>query len=82
MKIQRERFVIVTFDEKQIFCGLARHYQFKDINNIGDTPFKTYLSEKKAISSFLSSWYSAKEEDFSPNGKYKVMKVLEKLETI
>ena len=53
MKIERIRYVVVTKDESQIFCGLARSFQFKEINNIGDTAIKTYLSEKKAKSSFL-----------------------------
>ena len=47
MKIQRTRWVIMTIDEKQIFCGFARNYEFKPIAQIGDTAIKTYLSKKK-----------------------------------
>ena len=81
MKIERIRYVVVTTDEQQIFCGLAKHYQFKPIDNIGDTAIKTYLSEKKAKSSFLSSWYYSKPEDFEENGRYKIIKVKEVIES-
>lgn len=79
MKIERIRYVVVTADEQQIFCGLAKHYQFKPIDDIGDTAIKTYVSEKKAKSSFLSSWHGSKAEDFEENGKYKILKVKESL---
>lgn len=82
MNITRIRYVVVTADEKKIFCGLARHYEFKDIDNIGNTAIKTYLSENKAKSSFLDSWWDSKESDFEPNGKYKVVKVIEQIQKI
>ena len=44
MKIERERWVIIKGNE--IFCGLARNFQFKPIDNIGNTEIKTYLSKK------------------------------------
>ena len=72
--IKRIRYVVIN-NHNEIFCGLARNYTFKPIDNIGDTAIKTYLSEKKAKSSFLSSWY-AKEEDFN-NGTFRVVKVTE-----
>lgn len=56
--IARNRWVILR-DGKDIFCGLARHYTFKPINEVGDTAIKTYLSEAKAIASFNASWYDA-----------------------
>ena len=77
LKIERKRYVVMTADRKQIFCGLARHYMFKDVDDLGDTPLKTYLSEKKAKSSFLSSWWDSKEDDFNPGGKYIVVPVME-----
>ena len=58
LRIQRERWVIVR-DGTHIFCGLARNFKFKPIDDIGDTPIKTYLSRNKAISSFNSSWTQA-----------------------
>lgn len=56
MIISRERWVIVRANGTEIFCGLARNYQFKPIYDIGDTAIKTYLSKKKALSGFESSW--------------------------
>lgn len=75
MKIERERWVIVKGDE--IFCGLARHYQFKPIDNIGNTAIKTYLSKKKAESSFLDSWWDG--EKLLESGEVKAVKVVESL---
>lgn len=57
MKISRKRYVIMRNNRKEIFCGLARNYKFKPVEDIGDAPIKTYLSAKKAISSFESSWW-------------------------
>lgn len=59
MKIERERWVIIKGNE--IFCGLARNFQFKPIDNISNTAIKTYLSKNKTESSFLSSWRDSKE---------------------
>lgn len=61
MKIQRKRWVIMRNNRTEIFCGLARNYQFKPINDIGNTSIKTYRSEKTALSSFNSSW---RKQDF------------------
>ena len=57
MKIERERWVIMRNNRTEIFCGLARNYQFKPIDNIGNTAIKTYRSENTALSSFASSWW-------------------------
>lgn len=81
INIERIRYIITTKNEQKIFCGLAKHYQFKPIDDIGDTAIKTYVSEKKAKSSFLSSWYDSKPEDFDENGKYKIIKVKENIES-
>lgn len=77
LEIKRKRYVIVS-DDNKIFCGLARNYQLKPIDDIGDTAIKTYLSERKAKSSFLSSWWNSSEEDFE-TGKYKVIEVTESI---
>lgn len=79
IQIVRTRYVIVR-DDNSIFCGLARDYQFKPINDIGDTAIKTYLSEKKAKASFLRSWSNSAEIDFD-TGKYKVVEVEERIMT-
>lgn len=73
MKIQRRRYVITRNNNTEIFCGLARMYHFKKINEVGDTPIKTYSSEKKAKASFESSWIRI---DF----KYNVLEVVETIE--
>lgn len=73
--IMRKRYVIVR-DGKDIFCGLARNFQFKPVSELGDTAVKTYLSKKKAISAFNSSWH----EDFDDN-RYKVVEVTESIDT-
>ena len=75
MKIERERWVIVKSNE--IFCGLARHYQFKPIDDIGNTAIKTYLSKNKAEASFLSSWWNSKK--LLESGEAKAVKVIESL---
>ena len=75
IRIKRTRYVVVN-NRNEIFCGLARHYEFKPIDNIGDTAIKTYLSEKKAKSSFLSSWHYTKDETFE-NGTFRIVKVTE-----
>lgn len=56
--IKRTRYVVVDVETGNIFCGLARHYEFKNPREIGDTAIKTYLSETKARASFEMSWGS------------------------
>lgn len=57
MRIERKRWIIMRNNRTEIFCGLARHYQFKNVNDIGDTAVKTYLSKNKALASFENSWW-------------------------
>lgn len=75
MKIERERWVIVRGND--IFCGLARHYKFKPIDDVGNTAIKTYLSKGKAESSFVSSWWDGKQ--LLESGEAKAVKVVESL---
>lgn len=77
INIKRERFVVMN-DKNEIFCGLARAYRFTPINDIGNSAIKTYATEKRAITSFLSSWRHSEKEDFE-TGKYKVVKVTESI---
>lgn len=70
IQIKRNRWVIVR-DSTEIFCGLARHYTFKPISDTGNTAIKTYLSRKKAIAAFESSW-----DEFDDN-RYKAVEVIE-----
>ena len=73
IRIERKRYVIIR-DGKEIFCGLARHYKFKPISDIGDAAIKTYLSRNKAIAAFNRSW----SEDFD-DSRYKVIEVTESI---
>lgn len=75
LTIARKRWVIIKDDK--IFCGLARNYKFKPIDDIGDTAIKTYLSKKKAESSFESSWSDG--EALLKTGQAKAIEVVESL---
>ncbi len=55
MKIERKRYVVMRNNRTEIWCGLARNYYFKPVDEIGDSPIKTYLSANKARSG-CSSW--------------------------
>lgn len=78
IKIERERWVIVRGND--IFCGLARHYKFKPIEDVGNTAIKTYLSKGKAESSFISSWCDGKK--LLECGEAKAVKVVESLVSV
>lgn len=71
----RRRWVIMRNNRKEIFCGFARNYQFKEIDNLGNTSVKTYLSKNKAIASFENCWYWI---DFD----YEAVEVVEKYEIV
>lgn len=77
LKIQRKRWVIIRQgnNEAEILCGLARQFHFKPLSEVGDTAIKTYLSEKKALASFESSWRNPKFE-------YKAVPVIETIESV
>ena len=51
--IKRIRYVIVRTEDEAVFCGFAKNYQFKTLDELGDTEIKTYMSEAKAKASFL-----------------------------
>lgn len=55
MKIERKRFVVMRNNRTEIWGGLAQHYKFRPINDIGEFAIKTYRSEKQALSG-CSSW--------------------------
>ena len=77
INIKRVRYAI-TRNNKEILCGLARHYFFTDIEKINsgesNSALKTYTTEKKAITSFMSSWGQEIDGKF-----YKVIEVIERL---
>ena len=55
MKIERKRFVVMRKNRTEIWGGLAQHYKFRPISDIGEFAIKTYRTEKQALSS-CSSW--------------------------
>ena len=78
MEITRKRWVIVKDDE--IFCGLARNYGFKSIDDIGNTAIKTYVGKQKAESSFEQSWSGG--EELLKSGRAKAIEVIESIVSI
>ena len=76
MKIRRKRWVIMRNNCTEIFCGLARSFNFKPVDNIGNTAIKTYLSKNKALARFESSW------DGTPDFKFEAVEITETYETI
>ena len=58
MKIERKRWVIMPYNRTEIFCGLAKNYEFKPVDEIGNTAIKTYRSRFTALSGFKKSWHS------------------------
>lgn len=71
ISIVRVRYVVVR-DGAEVFCGLAKNYQFKPLDDIGDTAVKTYRSEAQAIAAFNRSWH-----EYYDGEKYRVRKVVE-----
>ena len=62
--INRKRFIIVRKKDGFVFSGLARDFDFKDPNNIGDRAIKTYKSEIVAKTSFEKSWHRIDWDDY------------------
>lgn len=62
-------------NRQEIFCGLARNYQFKPVDDVGNTSIKTYRSENTALSSFDSSWRK-------PNFEVEAVEIIETYETV
>lgn len=79
LHIQRYRWIVVR-DGKDIFCGLAREYEFKAIDNIGDTAIKTYRSRNIAEISFRRSWWHA--DELIEAGRIEFVKVVEQVCTV
>lgn len=52
MKIERKRYVVMRKNRTEIWCGLAREFHFKPIDNIGQTAIKTYRTANQAKKSF------------------------------
>jgi hypothetical protein len=56
MNFSRERWVVFRESDNKIFCGSARNYEWRDLNDIGNARIATYMSEKKAISGAAVSY--------------------------
>lgn len=56
MNFSRERWVVFRESDNKIFCGSARNYEWRDLNDIGNARIVTYMSEKKAISGVTVSY--------------------------
>lgn len=54
-QIKRRRFCVMRKNRTEVWCGLARNFEFKPIDKIGDTAIKTYRSEAQARTG-CSSW--------------------------
>ena len=50
MEITRKRYVVMRKNRTEIWCGLARTFHFKPIDQIGETAIKTYRTRKQAES--------------------------------
>ena len=79
--IKRKRYIILRTEDNSIFCGLARNYEFRKLDQLKNTPVKTYESYKKAKSSFLLSWWRAEEKHFE-DGTYKIIEVIESINEV
>lgn len=55
MRIERTRYVVMRNNRTEIWCGLARSFSFKKVDEIGETAIKTYRTRKQAESG-CSSW--------------------------
>lgn len=62
MNFSRDRWVVFRKSDDKIFCGKARNYMWKSLDDIGNTNICTYMSEAKAIAAAVSS-YGYKRED-------------------
>lgn len=76
MKIHRERWVIMLNNRTEIFCGGNRNFHFKAVDEIGNTPVKTYVS--KACAMNAAAWACA----ISANDDIEVVKVIESIESV
>ncbi len=69
MKITRKRYVVMRKNRTEIWCGLAREFHFKKIDEIGESAIKTYRTEKQANT--CSSW----------NRDFEIVPVIETIES-
>lgn len=70
MKIERKRYIVMRNNRTEIWCGNARAYHFRSINDITNVNIVSYHSEKKVLASC-----SSYDRDFE------VVEITETLET-
>lgn len=70
MKIQRKRYIVMRRNRTEVWCGLSKHFSFRNVLEVKDVSVKTYRSEAQARSG-CSSW----DRDFE------VVPVMETIET-
>lgn len=70
MKIQRKRYIVMRNKRTEIWCGNARAYRYRSINDIDNINIVSYHSKKKALASC-----SSYDRDFE------VVEITETLET-
>jgi hypothetical protein len=56
MRFVRERWVVFRESDNKIFCGQARHYEWRSLADVGNANICTYMSEKKAIAAVRASY--------------------------
>lgn len=57
MKIERKRWIVMRNNRTEVLCGLARAYEFKPVDQIGNTAIKSYRSEKQALAAFWTHYF-------------------------
>ena len=72
MEITRKRYVVMRKNRTEIWCGLARTFYFKPIDQVGETAIKTYRTRKQAESG-CSSW----DRDFEVVEVTETIKIVE-----
>lgn len=70
MVIRRKRYIVMRENRTQVWCGLAKHFEFRDLTKIKDVAIKTYRSEEQARASC-----SSYDRDFE------IVPVIETIET-
>lgn len=62
MNLCRERWVVFRESDNKIFCGSARNYEWRAIEDVGNARIVTYTSEKKALSGVWASYLYTPEQ--------------------
>ena len=56
MNFTRERWIVFRESDNKIFCGQARHYEWRSLAEIGNANICTYMSENKALAAVRASY--------------------------